>query len=204
MGKVLHASYSGYFPKCIEESTDSRFAVWPLEQAMQTYWRVRAWNFSANIIVRVYNFPEEGEDTDLPFAISITDIRSTVEEESTLVCNVNEFLKVVGRQSASCSFFPVMFVDQFYKKVGDLYYSGFEGSVEDEDSDIELSFSAINNTYPSAQFSLSILGSTLAMTADYHGNEGYESEVTSCTASLVPSEWWSYGGTYNTSTGARL
>lgn len=202
MGKILHASYSGYFPKCIEESADSKFAVWPLEQAMQTYWRVRAWDFSANIVVRVYNFPEEGEETDLPFAISITDIRSLVEDESTLVCNVNEFAKAAGGQYADLLFLPVAFGDQFYKKVGDLYYSGFVGGIRD--GDIELSFSPDNNSYPSAQFSISILGSTLDATVGYFGNEGYESEVISCTASLVPSEWWSYGGTYNTQTGALL
>ena len=202
MGKILHASYSGYFPKCIEESADSKFAVWPLEQAMQTYWRVRAWDFSANIVVRVYNFPEEGEDTDLPFAISITDIRSYVEDESTLVCNENEFTKAASGQYADLLFSPVAFGDEFYKKVGDLYYSGFGGIIED--GDIELAFSPNNNTYPSAQFSISILGSTLDITANYLGNEGYESEVISCTASLVPSEWWSYGGTYNTQTGALL
>jgi hypothetical protein len=205
MGKILHASESGYFPKCIEESADSKFAVWPLEQAMQTYWRVREWEFNADIVARVFDFPEEGQDTDLPFTASVTSIRSYAEDESTLVCNANGFERNDSGKYADILFSPVAFGDQFYKKVGDLYYSGLGGLIDDGSIETEFSFSAGDQTFsPTSQFTISILGSTLAITANYYGEEPYETEVISCTASLVPSEWWSYGGTYNTSTGEPL
>jgi hypothetical protein len=199
MGKVLHASKSGYFPGCIQESTDSVYAVWPLEKAMQTYWRVRAWDFNADIVVRFFDYPDEGENTDIPFTTSVTDIRSDAEDEETLVCS-NEFFKA-GIQNADLFFFPVSFPSYPYRKVGDLYYSGFGGFIEDNAEETEFSFWAEN----SGQFSISILGATLAISADYMGSiSGGSHEVISCTASLTPSEWWSYGGTYNTSTGQRL
>jgi len=204
MGKVLSAQGSGYFPKCIEESADSKFAVWSLEEAMQTYWRVRAWDFNADIVVRVYDYPEEGENTDVPFTASVTNIRSYAEEESTLVCNINGFERSDGGKYGDIFFLPVGFDDQFYKKVDDLYYSGLVGNISDYSIATEFSFSVDNNTYPSAQFPISILGSTLDITVNYFGNQEYISEVISCTASLVPSEWWSYGGTYATSTGDPL
>jgi len=200
MGKVLHASGSGYFPGCIEESTDSKYAVWPLEQAMQTYWRVRAWDFSANIVVRLFDYPEEGQNTDIPLESSVSDIRQEAEDEQTLVC-YSEFIRqdrLDGYpKSGDIFFFP-------YRKVGDLYYSGLGGLIEDGQSNTEFAFWADNQTYPSAQFPISILGATLDITAFYLEDAEYESEVISCTASLVPSEWWSYGGTYNTSTGEPL
>ena len=191
MGKVLHASGSGYFTGCIEESTDSVYAVWPLEQAMQTYWRVRAWDFNANIVVRIFDYPDEGENTDVPYTTSVTDIRSNAEEEEELVC-FNEFFKA----GVDLFFFPA-------KKVGDLYYSGLGGFIDDGASGTEFSFWVDNQTYPSPQFPISILGSTLDLTAFNYGEE-QETEVISCTASLTPSEWWSYGGTYDTSTGEPL
>jgi len=195
MGKVLHASGSGYFTGCIEESTDSNYAVWPLEKAMQTYWRVRAWDFSADIVVRIFDYPNEGENTDIPYTTSVTDIRSDAEDEETLVC-YNEFFKA-GNNGVDLFFFPA-------KKVGDLYYSGLGGFIDDGGSGTEFAFWVDNQTYPSSQFTISILGSTLDLTAFNYGDEPYETEVISCTASLVPSEWWSYGGTYDTSTGEPL
>jgi hypothetical protein len=199
MGKVLHASGSGYFTGCIEESTDSKYAVWPLEQAMQTYWRVRAWDFNADIIVRLFNFPEEGETLDLPFTVSVANIRQDAEDEPTLAC-YGEFTRDDGldgfRKQADIFFFPA-------KKVGNLYYSGLGGFIDDGESGTEFAFWVDNQTYPSSQFPIPILGATLDLTAYNYGEEE-ESEVISCTASLTPSEWWSYGGTYNTSTGEPL
>jgi hypothetical protein len=200
MGKVLHASGSGYFPGCIQEGTDSVYAVWPLEQAMQTYWRVRAWDFNADIVVRFFDYPDEGENTDIPFTTSLTDIRSVVGDEEELVCNNNEFFKT-GIGSADLFFFPVSNLSYPYRKVGDLYYSGFGGFIEDNSEETEFSFWAGNG----GQFSISILGATLAIGADYMGTlSGGPHEVISCTASLTPSEWWSYGGTYDTATGNPL
>jgi len=44
MAKVLHASYSGYFPSCLTE--DASLATQSLEDAMSIYWRVKSWTIT--------------------------------------------------------------------------------------------------------------------------------------------------------------
>jgi hypothetical protein len=68
MAKVLHASYSGYFPTCLIEIPDS--ATQSLEDAMTIYWRVKSWTITIT-----------GE---LPITRTFT---STAPDETYLVCN---------------------------------------------------------------------------------------------------------------------
>ena len=73
MAKVLHASYSGYFPAClIEEST---LATQPLEDAMAIYWKVKSWTVTISGALPVS-----------PRTFTRTD-----PDETYLVCNNNEF-----------------------------------------------------------------------------------------------------------------
>ena len=44
MAKVLHASYSGYFPSCLNEFPE--LATQSLEDAMTIYWRVKSWTIT--------------------------------------------------------------------------------------------------------------------------------------------------------------
>jgi len=44
MAKVLHASYSGYFPSCLLEIPDR--ATQSLEDAMEIYWKVKSWTLT--------------------------------------------------------------------------------------------------------------------------------------------------------------
>jgi len=190
MGKVLHASGSGYFIGCIEESTDNNYAIWSLEKAMQTYWRVRAWDFSAEVTVKPF------EDSPFELSYSVANIFSTANQESDLVC-FNEFFD--GPRGVDIFFSPV-------KKVGDLYYSGLAGLIVDGSTGLEFVFGPDIFDIFGNEFSFPVLGADLKIGSFYFLEsqpEGYN-PVVGCTASLTPSEWWSYGGTYNTSTGARL
>ena len=207
MGKVLHASGSGYFPKCIQESTDNNYAIWPLEKAMQTYWRVRAWDFSAEVTVKPF------EDAEFSVTTSIENIRSAANEESDLVCfNSFEDTDEDPDQDADIFFLPLAFGDQFFKKVGNLYYSGLDGSFFDGSFnfplpflELEFNFGAEAGIYGN-EFPFSVLGSNLkiSVNANMEDQPDFYNPAVGCTASLTPSEWWSYGGMYNTSTGARL
>jgi hypothetical protein len=49
MGKVLHASASGYFPACIvaAEADKSNLVGGTLKQIMELYWRVKAWGLDS-------------------------------------------------------------------------------------------------------------------------------------------------------------
>jgi hypothetical protein len=68
MAKVLHASYSGYFPTCLIELPE--LATQSLEDAMTIYWRVKSWTITIT-----------GE---LPITRTFT---STAPDETYLVCN---------------------------------------------------------------------------------------------------------------------
>jgi len=198
MGKVLHASASGYFTDCIQESTDSRDGVWSLEKAMQTYWRVRTWTFSASGIATNNDdpsdfFPISSTITDITSRDSQTDVPQTLEEG--LVCgNYFEFFSA-SRYNAFIGFYGT-------KTNGGLYNSGLVGEVLDYRTDpLEFVFLAEG----SSAFSISILGANIPIGMTYENDEEeFSYIITSGSATLTPTLWWSYGGTYSTSTGARL
>jgi hypothetical protein len=198
MGKVLHASDSGYFLGCIEQSTNSRDGVWSLEKAMQTYWRVRTWTFSASGIATSDDdpsdfFPISSTITGITSQDSQTDVPQTLEEG--LVCgNYFEFFGA-RRYYAFIEFGQA-------KTNGGLYNSGLVGEVLDyRTNPLEFVFSAEG----SSAFSISILGTNIPIIMNYINDDEENSyTITSGSATLTPTLWWSYGGTYSTSTGAPL
>ena len=197
MGKVLHASGSGYFPSCIVEG-DPEDCPWTLEKAMQTYWRVRTWTFTASGIATNIDDPSD----TYPFSSEITDITSRDTEtgepqtlEEGLVCG-NLFENIILDAYCSIGFFQA-------ETSGGLYNSGLFGEVVDNRVDpLEFVFAADI----SSAFSISILGTNIPITMTWVNDEDAEASyiITSGSATLTPTLWWSYGGTYNTSTGAKL
>ena len=156
---------------------------------MQTYWRVRTWTFTASGEI-------EFEDGSLPFSTTITDITSRDVEtalphtlEEGLVCS-NLFENII---------FNVYCLIEFYQAEtgGGLYSSGLVGEVVDDSNSLEFVFA----TNISSAFIISILGTNIPISIDYIAGGG---TVISGSATLTPTEWWSYGGTYNTSTGEPL
>jgi len=199
MAKILHASGSGYFLDCIQESLDSKYAIWSLEKAMQTYWRVRTWTFSASGTLRIYNFPQEGQNTDLPISTSLSGIQSgsifndLYTSEDQLVCG-GGFYK---NDPDTSDIFATIDFEVGATKVGNLYDSGMQGVIYDIDS-AEFVFGTNYNSW-----SVSVLGNDLPMDVNLFPSE-FEQEIISMSATLTPTLWWSYDGMYNTSTGQRL
>jgi hypothetical protein len=193
MGKVLHASGSGYFPSCILAG-EPEDCPWTLEKAMQTYWRVRTWEFEASgrLQDKSKDFP--------PYSFSLTasgitsvdaeEIPHTLEEG--LVC-YNSFLGGGAE---------IYFTQP--EKSGNLYNSGLFGAVitfANTGDEMEFGFSAKNVN----EYNLEILGVNIPMSAfviDDDPEIGVD--VISATATLTPTLWWSYGGTYDTATGEPL
>ena len=197
MGKVLHASGSGYFPGCIADGAPED-CPWTLEKAMQTYWRVRTWDFEASGIATNNDDPSD----TYPFSSTITDITSHSEQtflpqtaEEGLVCG--NYFSFFGelRYEAYIDFFQV-------ERSGSLYNSGLAGVVLDYTTDpLQFQFGA----ELSSAFSISILGTSIPIDMFWDNDDEEESyRITSGSATLTPTLWWSYGGTYNPSTGARL
>jgi hypothetical protein len=193
MGKVLHASGSGYFPSCIVAGEPEE-CPWTLENAMKMYWRVRTWEFEASGMLQ----DEAGDFPPYPFSITVENITSIdVDEipqtlEESLVCG-NYFLG-----SGADIFFGLP------EKSGNLYNSGLLGYVETEADTgdlIEFQFS----TKTVGPYNIPILGVNIPMDANTKEDEPeIPTEVISATASLTPTLWWSYGGTYDTATGSPL
>jgi hypothetical protein len=197
MGKVLHASKSGYFPECIAAG-DPEECPWSLEKAMQTYWRVRTWDFEASGIA---TNDEDPSDT-YPFSSTITDITSHSEQT---------FLPQTAEEGLVCGNYFYFFGDTRYgifigfnqpKTNGGLYNSGLVGEVLDYSIDpLQFRFEA----ELSSAFSISILGTSIPITM-FWDNDDQEAAytITSGSATLTPTLWWSYGGKYDPATGNPL
>jgi hypothetical protein len=199
MGKVLHASGSGYFTGCIQNGT----GYWSLERAMDIYWRIRAWEFS---ISATYFF----DDGDFQQGFTTYDFNtcvSIVESEEDLVCT-NELDEPLGENR-------VIFFGNA-KKSSSLYDPGFSfdtfwsdeydfGSIDmDVQSGIP-EFVPPNRVLNTKLFS--IYGSNpfpISFILQPEQSQAPFFTFIDATFSLNPSEWWSYGGTYDTSTGEPL
>jgi len=198
MGKVLHASKSGYFPTCIVEGEPEN-CPWTLEKAMQTYWRVRTWEFTASgIATDTYDptdtFPFSSTITDITSHDFQTDVPQTLEEG--LVCgNYFEFFGGL-RYYASIGFGQA-------ETSGGLYNSGLGGDALDYTTD-PLEFVFASNI--SSAFNISILGTNIPIVMNYVNDDQFliNYEVTSGSATLTPTLWWSYGGKYDPATGNPL
>lgn len=75
MGKVLHASYSGWFPFCVTESDGSNVGegteypiAMSLNESMYLYWKVKSWQVNITLDTTTASFPFErrGEGDPMP------------------------------------------------------------------------------------------------------------------------------------------
>ena len=192
MPKVLHASYSGYFPACIQTAPESKSNLvgGTLEQIMELYWRVRAWRLdsvsgSIDIDGEILNYSASQQTLG---AVSAT-------TETDLVCNSSftataNYLLTYSSGSDNRSL-DVGLGGNFYKE-NELYYMRFSFNM----------LFVTNSATPYQVGSLTINGLSVPL---YGYVDGPARPITgNLTASISPTEYWSYGGTYNTSTGQPL
>jgi hypothetical protein len=212
MGKILSPQGSGYFTYCIQESSDSRNAIWSLENAMKIYWRVRSWSFSANAIRRTYDQPDPEQYTDTPFTTNLDNIVSKqfIGPDAVLTVNTKEEELVCGAffTEGLDELVDIWGVIEFgtVKKVGDQYNAGLSGYVIDLLNAAEYSFRTPTPYAVQATSTISFCGGTLpiGVRSIAEGGEFPESIISLGPASLTPTSYWSYGGTYDTTTGEPL
>jgi hypothetical protein len=172
---------------------------------METYWRVRTWTFSVSGLEGV-----GGDDPPTgPFSETISNITSgnfegeiNYDSEEQLVCN-NEF------------FFGTVDDDIFAligfgnpERSGDLYTSGISGYFQNFETGLVCEFRVYPeypNDDPDTNHSgiVTVLGATLPLNIYYFDPE-VSSTFANVVATLTPTLWWSYGGTYDTATGDPL
>ena len=119
MGKVLHASYSGYFPYCILPYQESEFfpivSRVSLEDAMSLFWRVKKMRISG-----AYTTPPPNEETRNWEMIA----ESAAITEANLVCNPG--IVITSTQNIASQPFPPEFgFAEYVQSSGGLFVCPF-------------------------------------------------------------------------------
>ena len=182
MAKVLHASYSGYFPSCLDVSDE--IAIFTLEEAMEIYWKVKAWTITGTYINNL------GESS--PFSQTFTSI---LADETKLVCRARNFFPYFEND-----FTP--FTDEAFFRRPQFFYINSSGNLYGLEIDFQFipagqgsGIRAIgagkgNFDYnPNDVGSLSVLGKSIAFYAETSDDE---ESAPSANGTMTPSEYWTY------------
>jgi hypothetical protein len=202
MGKVLHASGSGYFPGCVTDGTPpERSLGLTLEEAMGMFWRVRTWEARASgtqFYEEAFSQYNSNSYSDLtPF--------HTIEKEEDLVCYGNNLFPLersIGVTVTPTSGDPPgppyplgSIIKMVYGgsiiKNDSLYY--FDFYIEGFNC-LTFSFTEKVGTYNVSYLNHQISGDLFGP-PDTSGSTLIE---------INAKTYWSYGGTYDTTTGTRL
>ena len=245
MGKILHASGSGYFPECIAVGA-GKFGggVFSLDQFMKLYWRAKAFKFTMSGEIYVtWPFPYDEVDNIpalYPFeynniitlskynAASYYDdddnlIMSPVVNEEEMVCGVfyepNRTNSVLPGDSTTLELGGVLATSNDFNNPATLYNfnpnSGVRIDADDQvpDASLYLSLGPLGtntlfpNTFPFVTGMINFGGVQIQsrmhvfFSLDYLSMDASQS---SFTASFEVDEYFSFGGTINTSTGEPL
>jgi hypothetical protein len=219
MGKVLHASKSGYFPRCLVDTPalprDSNYIIGGIEEIMTLFWRVRKWEISVTgtLVKTGDEFIFSGTPNEL-FG------NPAVEKEEDLVCfnSQDKFYTLFTSELvpwATLNGEPFVNNANLYVGLGFPIdpYTTFEANGIVKNDDIYklpffwgiggiplLSDPLVFDWVPVGTYTFDVLGVSTA-TKTLYGPDGYSG---SATAVVSAKEYWSYDGTYNTSTGMPL
>jgi hypothetical protein len=180
MAKVLHASRSGYFPSCL--SQNSTLATQSLTDAMEIYWKVRSWAVTISGDVFGYQV-----------------FVSTASDETDLVCG-SDFLPSIDAPYLDLYRFYLggPLVDSYLNPQKYAVLPAFTLVCESNDG---------NSQEISSEF-IDGRGTLLGGTFSFYGKSYRlffrEEGSLELSGSVIPNSYWSYGGTYDTATGARL
>jgi hypothetical protein len=222
MGKVLHASYSGYFTGCIKEQNILKECFQgSLTQIMSLFWRVKKWEamITGSLQRTISGTPQSINFDSIFRELQSQDPYPTAEED--LVCfNDGSKPSLVYYKTANwynVDGSPVS--DTFALVVGsgyrsDQYYSGVERSGNN--------YRVFGNTLLGATFLINGNGNTppdytdpLVEAGDYNINtnlgtltgklwSAWADTPATCVININAKEYWPYGATYSTTTGEPL
>ena len=177
MAQVLHASYSGYFPSCLQVSDG--LAIFTLEEAMEIYWRVKAWTIAGTYVNQF------GESS--PFSQTFT---STLADETRLVCLPRNYFPYFETD------FTPQTDDTFFQRSSNFYINsseslyGLDISFQFIPSGTDRAIGTSGIDDPSGDVGvLNVLGKSIPFYAE--ANDGDEFP-TSANGTMTPSEYWTY------------
>jgi hypothetical protein len=181
MAKVLHASASGYFPSCLE--VNDELAIFTLEEAMEIYWKVKAWTITGTYINNL------GESS--PFSQTFT---STLADETKLVCRARNFFPYFEND-----FTP--FTDEAFFRRPQFFYINSSGNLYGLEIDFQflpagqgfgiraIGAGNINFDFGPIVGSLSVLGKSIPFYAEISDDGELPP---SANGTMTPSEYWTY------------
>jgi hypothetical protein len=201
MGRVLHASYSGYFPSCIGAARTVGVVSGSLSKIMEIYWRIKTWEISSATGAVIFPIDEDDSIT-YTFTEGTKELGSTdATTEEELVCtkyfNKTALIQTVVTNTLApppSSIFTTFGLTYFptASKSGSNYQMSFIGFISSVGTDL---VSTTKEGPIVGYISLSPLDISVPLRADSAEASGNVS------VSLNATEWWSYGGLYDTATG---
>ena len=205
MGKVLHASASGYFPFCIVSGSKLNPSEYPfqtnLQNAMALFWKVKTWRVQGYITDTIVQ----------PFYVKNDTSIFTPSDETQLVCavgiTINTFEEVSGEfEATSIGFFNYDVSGNGVGFDGNSYVPKFvfQGTY----TTATFSRQGRSDTNPGSDSgNLTISGFAtipLYRQPDLSPEDPQAPFYENGSWTITPEEYWSYGGTYDTSTGLPL
>jgi len=199
MGEVLHASASGYFPACIQSAPTfkSDLVGGSLEEIMELYWRVKAWRLDS--VSGSVNFDYGGGD--------VTTISYSASQQSL------GYVDPATEENLVCDPFPFFSATANYLLNGSNYLlsvslNGFNFNFLKENETYYMRFGfdmlfVTTQVTPYQVGSVTINGLSVPLYG-YIDGAPPDNITGNISASISATEYWSYGGTYNTQTGAPL
>lgn len=191
MGKVLHASYSGYFPFCLNkydlDPPLSAYTPISLEIAMRVWWRIKKLRFYGTYILDP--FGPEPQTGDWEFVAE-----RNADSENKLVCNPSPNWLTTSYDGIEEG--AAVVLDMSAYKHNDDYILGFGFAAK-----------FLGGTEEQGVNYVSVWEDDSLGTYEFEGltlyNNGFLFDPTA-TINHEILEYWSYGGTWNTVTGEPL
>jgi hypothetical protein len=207
MGKVLHASGSGYFPSCIlqDEPPENLKLAGTLEQIMALYWRVKSFKYT---LTGKYTIPDSNDIT-ISGGSGIFQQNINPQNEENLVCSGPSLFTGVATLTASTTITPKFYVNlfqDFFKSTESIYKTFFLIESDNVFGGTEFICSIDRNIpevyKPCGTYSVKIFSQTIKSGTLFQGINPLV--IGDVSLIIEPNEYWSYGGTYDTTTGTRL
>lgn len=193
MGRVLHASYSGYFPFCIDAGPDPEFSFnsADIASAMSLWWKVKKIRFYG-----VFGLPDFEPENYYDWELIVE--RNATSEES-LVCAPSPGWNIVSVLNLE----PTV-AGLYYNKVyinNDTYVPevGVFGAFNAEGIPQEFGFE-----YLSVYDPITLRGGSISIDGITLNEVGIALYSDSGTINQEILEYWSYDGLYNKTTGLPL
>lgn len=204
MGKVLHASKSGYFPFCSSnfELIEGFYISGTLYQIMAIYWRVKRWKYKiSGSYIGSLSITGSGE----------FDQNITPSSEENLVCGGPTLflgtVTLIGGDQPYSFQFSMNLVEGQFELIGNTCFTGFlltatgsegYGGLQSWDATPDEPFNVVVGNYCINVLGITIGSGSIWSAFPQAGDPG------NCSLIIEPSEYWSYGGTYDTTTGLPL